>query len=360
MKKSKNLQNSIFYHKNADDLIAKQVPQIQSDIETFAQDLAQQSRPSKVDSSVLFFPKIKSAYEVLLETVFKLIGGFALLSQTPEKISELLESEKQALLAKRDELQQKARIIRKDIKNLTDISHLINRWKYKWRFVLIALSIGEVAVNYKILLIVTPNQVTALVASLGLCTVLFIVAHSLKDILARFSTTPMKWSVGSGITCGVLLLLYNLNTIRISYMQNDGEITSELSEWSFVIINFAMWVAGAIIALLYKPLKTEISKHVQFKKVKNELSSVEVELKEIADRLIEIPKEEEARLKEADDLKHMVLHYQNVVVSHYHVGVALFKSENLFRRTDGVSPNAFLEDPPQLKTYFELDSSAHK
>ena len=295
-----------------------------------------------------------------LSNEYKMIGAFNVLNQTPNQIRDIFEREKKALKKKQDKLHEKARILRKDIKGLTDISHIINKWKYKWRLVLIALSVGEVAVNYKILLIVTPTQITALVASLGLCTVLFIVAHSLKDILAHFKTKPQKWGIGLGITTGVLALLYSLNTIRVSYMQNEGQVTSDISEWNFVIINFAMWLAGAIIAMLYKPLKSQIAKNVQYKKVKDELKGIESEMKQITDRLTEIPKEEDQKLLDMENLKYMAQHYQNMIISHYHSGVALFKSENLFRRVDGVNPKCFNQQPPKLKTYFGQSETPSK
>tara|TARA_R110002051_G_scaffold181774_1_gene251332 strand:+ start:101267 stop:102382 length:1116 start_codon:yes stop_codon:yes gene_type:complete len=352
MKKNKTLKNSNFFQKDADQLLAEKIPEIQEDIKTFAQDLAIQSRPTANDLSDLYLPKIIGFYQVLLELVFKCIGALSVLNQTPKQISAVFEREKKALQKNLNGYNEKARILRKDLKELTDISHIIGKWK-KWRMVLIALSIGEVAVNFKILLIVTPNQLTALVASLGLCTVLFVIAHSYKDVINYAKTKPQKWAVGIGIILGVLALLYNLNVIRVSYIQNSEEVSSEVSEWSFVIINFAMFVAGAIIALLYKPLKSDVAKNVQFKKVKNELKGIEEEMQEIQNRLTEIPKELDQKLLDMENLKYMAHHYQNTIVSHYHSGVALFKSENLFRRIDKVHPKSFSEKVPPLRTYVE-------
>jgi len=350
MKKSKKLENSNFYHKDADLLLSQKIPAIEEDIKTFAQDLADQGRPTTTDLTALFLPKIQGYYQVLLEMAFKLIGGLSVLSQTPNQIIAIYEREKKALLKKLNGFSEKARILRKDINKLTDISHIIQKWK-KWRMVLIALSIGEVAVNFKILLIVTPNQLTALVASLGLCTVLFVIAHSFKDVVNYVHTKPQKWAAGIGIILGVLALLYNLNLIRVNYIENSEEVSSNVSEWSFVIINYAMWLAGAVIALLYKPLKTDVAKNEQFKKVKKELKGIEAEMLEIQNRLTEIPKELDQKILDMENLKYMAHHYENTIVSHYHSGVALFKSENLFRRMDKVHPKSFSEKVPPLKTY---------
>ncbi|WP_439131460.1 hypothetical protein [Polaribacter sp.] len=350
MKKNKTLLNSNFYHKDGDRLIADRIPAIENDIKTFAQDLAEQSRPTKQDSSDLFLPKIQSFYQVLLELVFKGIGAFSVLNQTVNQITAIFEREQKALQKNLHNYNEKARVLRKDLKGLTDISHIIQKWK-KWRLVLVALSIGEVAVNFKILLIVTPNQLTALVASLGLCTVLFIIAHSFKDLVNICKTKAQKWSIGVGIILGVLILLYSLNVIRVNYMENSGQLSGEVSEWSFVIINFSMWLAGAIIALLYKPLKSDVAKNVQFKKIKKELKEVESETEKINSRLTEIPKERDQKILDMQNLKYMAMHYQNTIVSHYNSGVALFKSENLFRRMDNVHPKSFSAPIPPLKTY---------
>lgn len=243
----KGFTTTNFYHKSADALIKRRIPEIQEDIRVFSQDLAHQSRPIDSDSSLLFMPKIQSAYDVLLEQVFKLIGYLSVINQTALEISEMFQREKQSLKKKRSKIQEQARILRKDIKGLTDISHAISNWKYKWRLVLLVLSAGEVAINYKIFLLLTPNMITALIASIGLCTVLFVIAHSFKDVLTYFKTKKMKWIVGSSIVIGSLLLLYNLNTIRVLYMENQGQVVSSYSKWSFLAINFCMLCVGMLI-----------------------------------------------------------------------------------------------------------------
>ncbi|MFD2565905.1 hypothetical protein [Pseudotenacibaculum haliotis] len=342
-----------FYHPKADQLITKRIPLIQKEVVTYAIDMARQGRPQLNDPQILFLPKIKSLFEVLLETVLKIIGAFAVLSRTDDDLVRSYEKEQKALKEKQAKLSEDIRVLQKELSELSDISHLIRRWKYKWRLVLLTLSIGEVAVNYKILLIVTPNQATALVASVGLCTVLFVIAHSFKDVLNYFSPKSIKLLVGMGIVIGVLLLLYNLNTIRISYMQNEGQLTSGVSQWSFVIINFAMWIAGVIIALIYKPLKTDIAKNIEYSKIKDQLKEIQNNIREIDDRLLEIPQELEKRLSQMKNLRFMAKHYENAIASEYKSAVSLFISKNLFQRKDGVSPKAFLEEPTKLKTYFD-------
>jgi hypothetical protein len=353
MKNSKTMPTVGFYNQKADALFAKRIPQINKEIKIFALDLAGQSRPNINDPQILFMPKIKGLFDALLQEVLRIIGAFSVLNQTGEHLIEIYEREVTALKQKKEELLEDVRLIRKDILGLADISHVIRKWVYKWRLVLIALSVGEVAVNFKILLIITPNQLTALVASLGLCTVLFVVAHSLKDLLGYVNSKELKWGVGITIVLGVLTLLWSLNTIRVSYMENqDGELTN-ISEFSFVIINFSMWIAGAIIALLYKPMKSEIASNTKYKKVKLELKTVEAELKKVTDRLTEIPSELDQKKENIKHMNNMAKHHENSVRFEYRSSVAMFVSENLFRRKDKISPKAFLTEPPKLETYFD-------
>tara|TARA_R110002050_G_scaffold24066_1_gene64141 strand:+ start:12828 stop:13940 length:1113 start_codon:yes stop_codon:yes gene_type:complete len=352
MKENKILENSNFYHKGADQLLKTEIPKVENDIKAFSMDLAEQSRPTITDSGALFLTKIQSMYQVLLELIFKMIGAISVLHQTTSQISAIYDREEKALHKNLNNFNEKARVLRKDLKALTDISHIIQKWK-KWRLILIALSLGEVGVNFKVLLIITPNQMTALVASLGLCTVLFIVAHSFKDLIHYMNTKPKKWAIGLAIVFGVLILLYSLNIIRVNYMENSEEIATGVSEWSFVMINFAMFLAGSIIAFIYKPLKSDIAKNVEFKKVKKELKEVDDEMQTINKRLQVIPKERDQKILDMQNLKFMAMHYQNTIVSHYNSGVALFKSENLFRRLDNVHPKSFSDKIPPLQTYIE-------
>ena len=360
MKKSNTIPSIGFYNQKADKLFEKRIPQLNKENKVFAQDLANQSRPNQNDPQILFMPKIKGLFDALLQEVLRIIGAFSVLHQTGAHLIEIYKREVTALKQKKAELLEDIRLIRKDILGLTDISHIIRKWVYKWRPVLIALSVGEVAVNYKILLIITPNQATSLVASLGLCTVLFVIAHSFKDLLAYANSKLLKWVVGTSIVLGVLSLLWNLNTIRVSYMRNqDGELTS-ISEFSFVIINFSMWCAGAIIAYLYKPLKSEISSNAKYKKVKQELKTVEAELKTVNNRLAEIPSELDEKIENIKHMNNMAKHYESSLTHEYRSSVAMFVSENLFRRKDKVSPKAFLLEPPKLETYFDHIHSISK
>ena len=349
----KNIENRGFFNKEANRNLNKRLPEIKKEVMTYAYDLAGQSRPREHDAQVLFLPKIQGLFDALLQHVLRIIGAFSVLNQTGETLKEIYKREVAALKAKKEALLEDVRVLQKDLSSLKDISHRIRKWVYKWRLVLIALSIGEVAVNYRILLIVTPNQLTAIVASLGLCTVLFVIAHSLKDILVSFSSRAVQWGIGSGVVLGVLALLWNLNTIRISYMQNDAEEISDISEWSFVIINFSMWIAGAIIALLYKPLKSEVAAHHRYQKVKQELKPIQKEIKEINDRLAIIPGELDQKILDIEHLNYMAKHYEMTLCREYESSVAEFVSENLFRRKDKVSPKAFLEKPTPLHTYFD-------
>ena len=342
-----------FYNQKAEDLIATSISEIQIQNKTYATDMARQSRPLVDDPQELFIPKIKGWFEVLLQKVLQIIGAFAVMNQTPEIVEALYEKEMEKLQEKKDALFEDARLLQKELEGLNDLSGIINRWRYKWRPVLILLTFGEVAVNYKALLTVTPNQLVAVIASIGLSIFLFITAHSFKDILNFFPSKQAKIAVGTLNVLLVVFLLISLNGIRLSYMENNGAYISDTSKYSFIVLNFALWISGVIIALLYKPLKLQITKHRQYQEIKKEHQGIKSELSRIGDRMEAIPNEQAQKLLDLRNLRSMAKHYENIVSADYESAVADFKEHNLFSRKDKVTPKAFLEKPPRLRTYFD-------
>ncbi len=350
--KSKKIDTG-YYVQKADILISTTISEIKTQNKMYAIDQARQFRPLVDDPMELFIPKIRGWFESLLEKTLKIIGGFEVLNQKPEYLKKLYEKEVNQLNEKKEELLEDVRLLQKDLDGLIDISGVINQWKYKWRIVLILLTFGECSINYKALLSVTPNQIVAIISAIGLSIFLFITAHSFKDIQSYFPSKNMKIIVGILNVLMVLFLLFGLNELRLSYKENDGMIVSDTSKYSLIVLNFALWLSGAIIALLYKPLKSQIEKYEKFQKVKKELHVFTTQVKEIDKRLEAIPSELEQKQVELYSLQCMAKHYENIVCAEYYSCVADFKEHNLFSRKDKVTPKAFLEKAPKLRTYFD-------
>jgi len=357
----KNAKNDIVIHtihnEKADNLFATRIPEIQEEIITFARDLATQGRPKKADSPLLFMPKIKALFETFLEQVLRLIGAFSVLTENATLIEKHFKDEEMRLQVDKKALEEDLRLVEKEAQGQEDQSHILKRWKFKWRPLLIALTVGEVAINFKILLLVTPNVLTAAIASLSLCAALFVIAHSFKDILAYFESKATKWAVGSSIILAVLLLLYGLNKLRLAFMAGaDPTATENLSEsgYEFVVINAVLFASGVIIAMLYKPLKTTIAEQAKFTESNTKIVKLKGDIKALKDRIDAIPDEINKRLADLHGLQCMGKHYENEAVSEYHKAHSLFVTENLYRRKDGVTaPDAFLKAPPKLTTYFD-------
>lgn len=342
-----------YYVQKADTLISTTLAEIKVQVKSYAKDQAQQSRPFLEDPMELFIPKIQGWFAPLLEQVLRIIGAFAILTQTPESIKELYDKEVEKLQTKKEELLEDIRLLTKDLEGLEDISGVITRWKYKWRILLVLLTFGEVAVNYKALLSITPNEIIAILSAIGLSVFLFVTAHSSKEIVSHFSSKKVGISVGAVMVLFVLALLFGLNEIRLSYLENDGAVISDTSKYSYIILVFSLWVGGLLISLLRKPSQLQIEKHEKFQKVKKELQSVKSKIGEINQRLEEIPKELEERQTELHGLKCMAKSYENILTAEYLSTVADFKEHNLFFRKDKITPRAFLSVPPKLKTYFD-------
>ena len=350
--KKKNIDAG-FYHKKAEDQIQSKLRDIKTQIKNYASDMAGQSRPALNDPQELYLPKIQSLFKSFLERVLQIIGAFAVLNQVPEMIQALYQKEVDKLNGKKEALLEDIRLLQKELQGLTDISGLINRWRYKWRPVLVLLTFGETAVNYRALLTVTPNQGVAIIASIALSIFLFITAHSLKDLMNLFSSRGLRIASGAINVILVISLLVGLNEIRLSYLENDDAIVSGVSKYSFIALNFSLWTAGFIIAIIHKPSRAQILKHHAFVKVKKELNTVQAEVKAIDARLDEIPDEEAQKILDLKNLKSMARHYELIICAEYTSSVADFKEHNLFSRKDKVTPKSFIKEPPKLRTYFD-------
>jgi len=350
--KSKKTTSGYFVQK-ADTLISTSLAEIKVKNKIYSVDQARQRRPFLEDSMELFIPKIQGWFTPLLEKVLKMIGAFVMLKQSAEDFKVRYDQEIETLQTKKEELLEDVRLLSKDLEGLVDIGGVIHKWHYKFRPLLVFLTFGEVAVNYRALLTITPNQIVAIFSALGLSIFLFVTAHSLKTLVNYFSSKSMKTSVVILTVVLVIALLFGLNEIRLSYLESNGAVISDTSKYSFIILNFALWISGAIIALLYRPMKSQVEKHDKFQKVKKELQAVKSEVNNINQRLEVIPKELEEKQVELHGLKCMAKHYENIICSEYYSTIADFKEHNLFSRKDKITPKAFLEKPPKLKTYFD-------
>ncbi|WP_299884364.1 hypothetical protein [uncultured Lacinutrix sp.] len=359
--KHKELQPVNFYHPKADALFDKELPILSKAVESFAVDMANQGRPNKQDSPMLFVPKIKGLFEAFLEQVLKIIGALAVINDNGSHIKQTYAKEEEQLVKHKAELIEDKRVLVKEIKHLPqNLTHRITKWR-KWQLILLGLCGAETLINWKILLILTPNAISALGASVGIAVSLFLISHSMKDIVFYFDSKMKQWLAGLSVTALVVFLLYGFATLRKVFLSDFDDGTSQdISPWIFVAVNFVMWLAGTLIALIYKPLRKTVNDFKRYKIVKDQIRKAEQQLSEINDRLDAIPMECSQKLIDLKNLRYMGEHYANLISSHYRSSVAQFKAENLLRRKDGISPDSFLEKPEPLSNYFKTNQNTSK
>ena len=345
-------KSTTYYHPEADSIISVELPVIKQRINSFAIELAEQERPKESESSMLYQPKIQGLFQSLLETVFKMIGAFAVLTNTGVEILEAFKQEVKQLKDRQKELLEDLRLLKSEVKNKENLTHIFKKWNL-WKWVLVGLCGAETMANFKIFLLLTPNMISALVASVGVALSLFIISHTFKDVINYFSSNLLKWISGIGITAFVVILLYGFASLRVLFMNGEESFSEPPSVWNFVVLNILLWGAGTIVCMIYKPLKSTVDKYEKFQQTNKKIVEIKKELDTIRLRLEAIPNEQSQALLDIDNLKSMAKHYEQIISVEYTTTVADFKSENLFRRKDNVQPKAFLETPSPLTTYFD-------
>lgn len=342
-----------FTDKFADALIEKEVPVIRQQVQSYAVDLANKKLPSIQDSLEVYLPKIKQPFQVLLEKVHKLIGARRAKADSIS-LKENYQKEEKILSTRKLELEQDLRLLRKDEKNLNNnLKHIMRNWHISL-FFLVLLSFAEAILNYKIFLLISTNNATALISAIGVAIALFILSHVFKDILNHFPNKKMKWIVGFVVVGLVTGLLYGFATLRLSFLSEVDESANAISEWVFVILNLTLFLAGAILVLIYKPDKQTASDFRAHKIVGDEIRIKSKEVVSIDKRLSILTEERNDKLGDLYGILLMAKHYEKIISSEYLSACALFTSENIIARKDSVSnPKAFLEKPTPLITYFD-------
>ncbi|QTE21079.1 hypothetical protein [Polaribacter cellanae] len=342
-----------FTDKFADELIGKEVPAIRQEVQSYAINLANRKLPNVNDTLEVYLPKIKQPFQVLLEKVHKLIGARRAKSDSIS-LNENYQKEEKTLITRKLELEQDLRLLRKDEKTLNNnLKHIMRNWHISL-FFLVLLSFAEAILNYKIFLLISTNNATALISAIGVAIALFILSHVFKDTLNHFPNKKMKWVVGFVVIGLVTGLLYGFATLRLSFLSEVDESANSISEWVFVILNLTLFLAGAILVLIYKPNKQTVSDYKAHKMVGDEIKVKSKEVISIDRRLAILTEERNDKLGDLYGILLMAKHYEKIISSEYLSACALFTSENIIARKDSVSnPKAFTETPTPLITYFD-------
>lgn len=342
-----------FTDPKADALIESQVPVIRQQVKSYSIDLANKKLPSVNDTLEVYLPKLKEPFQVLLEKVHKIIGARRAQSDGIA-LKENYEKEEKLLTERKEELDQDLRLLKKEEKGLNNnLKHIMRNWHISL-FFLVLLSFAEAILNYKIFLIISTNNATALVSAIGVAIALFILSHVFKDILNYFPNKKIKWFVGIGMIGLVTGLLYGFATLRLSFLEGVDESAGNISEWVFVILNLTLFLAGAILVLIYKPEKKTVSDYKAHKLVGDEIKQKTKEVTTANNRLAVLTEERNQKLGDLYGILLMAKHYEKIIASEYQSAFGVFTSENIIARKDNVStPKVFLEKPTPLTTYFD-------
>lgn len=353
MKNKNHNTNIVYTNSKADKLLAVEIPIATKDIVVHSQDLAVKELPKLKDPLKMYLPMIVAPFQAILENIHQLIGAKRAVADK-EVIEEQYAKEEQLLTDKCNDLSEDLRVAKKKEREYnSNLGHEIRNWHIAL-FFLVLLSFTEILLNYKIFLLISSTSIGALISSLGLAISFFIIAHIFPTILRYFEKRWVKWCVGLGIITFVSGLLYNFSKLRLSYTQtmNDGA-TDNVSEFNFLIINLTLFLSGVALTLIYKPTKKTFSDYYKHKRIGNQIKHLNREYKEAEKRLMTLEQEKGEKLSKLDGVLLMAHHYEQVISAAYLKAFALWCNENLITRKDKVQPQAFLETPTPLTTYFD-------
>ena len=345
--------NTIYINKEADTLIKTEIPIAIKQLETHAVDLAIKELPKREDPLKLYLPIIRALFQSLLEHVHQLLGAKRTMTDK-QAIEENYAKEETLLITKTNALYEDIRVLKKLEKALNDnLKHIIKNWTIAL-FFLVLLSFSETLLNYKIFLPISSNNVTALVGATGISISFFIICHVFPNILNVFETKVMKWLVGLGIVSMVTALLYSFAKMRLSFASHIDTLSTEnLSEWNFVILNLILFLSGVALTLIYKPNKQIFENYHKHKIISDQIKTLSKDYQEAEKRLTVLLQEKNNELGTLDGILLMAHHYEKTISAEYMKVFAIWSKENMIARKDKVQPNAFLEIPEPLTTYFD-------
>ncbi len=346
------MKHTVIFNKEADKLLGKQLPIIKEEVKTYAIDLSNRSLPKEFDSLQIYLPRIKSLYQSLIEEVHKTISAKRTLNDI-NNLDAHYEKEEKALSESKENLQEDLRVLKKQEQGYNNIlGHVVRNWRIALLFLLL-LSGAESIINYKALLSISSNNLTALIGAIGISIALFIICHIFKDVLNFFESRAVKWAVGIGIVSLVTALLYSFAQLRLSFnAQLEGTTTEHISEFNFVILNLSMVLSGIALVLIYKPSKKQMDDYHQHQIIAKQLRAKEKEHKKVEIDLLSLEKKKSDQLEKIEGVLLMAHHYEQSISAEYEKGFSIFCSENIIHRKDKVTPACFVEKPEALSLYF--------
>jgi len=350
--KTKN-KNTVYINTEVESTIKREVPIIIQQIKTNAVDLARKQLPKQNDPLRLYIPIVWSLFQSLLENVHSYIGAKRTFADK-QSIEENYTKEEALLTSKVELRDEDLRVLKKQEQSLdNNLGHVIRNW-YMALLGLGALSFSETLLNYKIFLPISSNRATALVGATGISIAFFIICHVFPDVIKYFKKRITKILSGFIIISLVTALLWSFAKLRLSFATRAETISAEhISEWNFVILNLTLFFAGLALTLRYKPNKDQFTDYNKHKGIGDQIKALTKESKSAEQRLEVLHREKNEELGKLDGIQLMAYHYEKIISAEYHKGYAIWCDENRISRKDKVHPEAFLEDPKPLKTYFD-------
>jgi hypothetical protein len=107
------------------------------------------------------------------------------------------------------------------------------------------------------------------------------------------------------------------------------------------------------LTIIYKPSKQIFANYHKHKIIGDQIKTLSKEYKEAEKRLTVLLREKNDELGKLDGVILMAHHYEKTISAEYMKGFAIWSNLNIVSRKDKVLPNAFLEDPKPLTTYFD-------
>ncbi len=194
----------------------------------------------------------------------------------------------------------------------------------------------------------------SLLFALGLCTAMIAIAHLVPLLIARIKSISIRKLVSWSVVALMVILFWGLAVYRNKYIEHSSSLhTDGFSNLFFVVWNMAMMVALYLVAIyLVLPSWKDIALAL---KAISERRKMRRGKRELA---LLIQKRNKDKLALADRLTGRLAKIacakanEEKVFRMYKKSMAAYTEANYLKRTDGIMPECFSQEPPPLQFFY--------
>ncbi len=324
--------------------------------EEHALDLAGQNLPKQKDPKRAFLGRLTAFFN---KTVGKARAKHqsALSKWDMARAEQELNEKRERISKDVNEVNNALRLKKRDLEKWTSKGDLspIEKEKRERRIkpYLFSAIVLDVAVSCTALMKMGYLFPIALGIGVVLGAIIYLLSDNFMAITGRFKRVLTRRLVGIGIFIGVFILFLIIGKLR-SESITGSNIGSPLL---FAFMNLFVFASIVAVTIVVKPTRAELKLIDQYKALKAEIKEAETKKQELDKELDHALAEFNTKKEEREKLMLYSKDCEALIVSYYESAVQTFISVNIQRRSDGVIPDMFSEDPPALTLHFTNQKS---